>query len=75
MSQRDEARQQLADALRPDEIAAEGAAELPDREAMSLITGPHGLGPLPIMDQPLPADGSTDVPLKDPPMTTLPIEP
>jgi len=46
MPQNDYKRRQDRGTLRPDEVAAEGATELPDREAMSLITGPGGAGPL-----------------------------
>lgn len=56
-------------ALDPEELAAEGATELPDREAMSLITGPGGAGPLPMMGPPLvmPPDGlTTDLPPAEP---------
>jgi len=51
-------------ALDPEELAAEGATELPDREAMSLITGPGGAGPFPVMGPPfgMPPGGFTTDP-------------
>jgi hypothetical protein len=52
----DEPPEQLTEA----EIAAEGAAELPDREAMSLVSPGGGLGARPewiYMPGPLPQDG------------------
>jgi hypothetical protein len=53
MRQPDEYRSQEAGSLQPEELAAEHAAELPDREAMSLITGPGGMGPFPVMGHPI----------------------
>jgi len=68
----DETRLRGGDALRPDEVAAEGATELPDREAMSLITGPGGAGPLPFLGQPF-QTGPTDT-ISDPlPSDPLPL--
>jgi len=55
--------------LQPDEVAAEAAAELPDREAMSLITGPGGAGPLPFLGhptQPMPPGTTVDPVSPDP---------
>jgi len=72
MPQNDETRPQGGDPLRPDEVAAEGATELPDREAMSLITGPGGAGPLPFLGQPIqpmPPDTTADPTLPPGPMT------
>lgn len=73
MPQPEEQRPQDVTALRPADLAAEHAAELPDREAMSLITGPGGAGPLPMLVPPtidpasadpavLPTDGAAPLP-------------
>jgi len=69
MPRHDEERLRGGATLRPDEIAAEDAAELPDREAMSLITGPGGAGPLPFLGQPFqpgPPDTISDPMASDP---------
>jgi len=69
MPQNDDKRRQDRGTLRPDEVAAEGAIELPDREAMSLITGPGGAGPLPFLGhpiQPMPPDTMVDPVSPDP---------
>jgi len=41
--------------LDPDDLAAERAEELPDREALSLLSGPFlpGAGPLPVITDPV----------------------
>jgi len=69
MPQHDEERLRGGATLRPDEIAAEDAAELPDREAMSLITGPGGAGPLPFLGHPIdsmPPSTTIDPPQPEP---------
>ena len=52
MSQQEGTRPDDGAGLTAEELAGELGTPLPDREAMSLITGPGGAGPLPVLAGP-----------------------